>query len=87
MEAGLVPDAAVGDFDSLSGQGLVYLDTLSETEIVRLKPEKDDSDTQHALNYAIDRGRRILLFLEPQEAGSIIFWRTWNCFCWDGKEE
>ena len=39
MEAGLVPDAAVGDFDSLSGQGLVYLDTLSETEIVRLKPE------------------------------------------------
>ena len=63
MEAGLVPDAAVGDFDSLSGQGLVYLDTLSETEIVRLKPEKDDSDTQHALNYAIDRGAEDIVIL------------------------
>ena len=63
METGLVPDAAVGDFDSLSGQGLAYLDTLSGTEVVRLMPEKDDSDTQHALNYTIDRGADEIVML------------------------
>ena len=51
-----VPDVAVGDFDSLSAAGEKYLDSLKETEIVRLKPEKDDSDTQSAVNFAIDRG-------------------------------
>ena len=55
MGTDLVPDAAVGDFDSLSEEGFLYLDSLSHTEIIRLKPEKDDSDTQYAVNYAIDR--------------------------------
>lgn len=31
---------------------------MKETEIVRLKPEKDDSDTQSAVNFAIDRGAK-----------------------------
>lgn len=53
-----VPDVAVGDFDSLSSAGEKYLNTLKETEIVRLKPEKDDSDTQSAVNFAIDRGAK-----------------------------
>ena len=44
-KTGLVPDAAVGDFDSLSIEGQKFLDTLKNTEILRLKPEKDDSDT------------------------------------------
>lgn len=63
MEEGLLPDAAVGDFDSLSEAGLDYLAGLSHTEVHRLKPEKDDSDTQHALNYAIDRGAERVLIL------------------------
>ena len=54
-----VPDVAVGDFDSLSSAGEKYLNTLKETEIVRLKPEKDDSDTQSAVNFAIDRGATV----------------------------
>lgn len=53
-----VPDVAVGDFDSLSSAGEKYLNTLKGTEIVRLKPEKDDSDTQSAVNFAIDRGAK-----------------------------
>ena len=53
-----VSDVAVGDFDSLSAAGEKYLDSLKETEIVRLKPEKDDSDTQSAVNFAIDRGAK-----------------------------
>ena len=31
METGLVPDAAVGDFDSLSPEGLAYLESLENT--------------------------------------------------------
>ena len=49
METGLVPDAAVGDFDSLSPEGL--------------QPEKDDSDTQHTVNYAIEKGAEKILIL------------------------
>ena len=56
MDAGLRPNVAVGDFDSLSDRGMEYLAGLAGTETVRLKPEKDDSDTQHALNFAISRG-------------------------------
>ena len=46
MGTDLEPDVAVGDFDSLSAEGAKYMETLKHTEIRRLKPEKDDSDTQ-----------------------------------------
>ena len=57
------PDVVVGDFDSLSPEGKVYLDSLKNTEICRLKPEKDDSDTQSATNYAIARGAKQITVL------------------------
>lgn len=60
---GLIPDAAVGDFDSLSPKGMEYLNTLTDTEIIRLKPEKDDSDTQSAACFAIDRGAERIFVL------------------------
>ena len=56
LETGLVPDIVDGDFDSLSGAGKAYLESLDHTEIVRLNPEKDDTDTQSTLNLAIRRG-------------------------------
>ena len=46
---GLSPDLVVGDFDSADCPSL-------DCEIVRLIPEKDDTDTMHALSIAIDRG-------------------------------
>lgn len=63
METGLVPDIAAGDFDSLSECGKRYLEKLSNVEILRLKPEKDDSDTQSALNYAVGSGAKNVLLL------------------------
>lgn len=57
------PDVVVGDFDSLSPEGKGYLDSLKNTEICRLKPEKDDSDTQSATNYAITRGAKQITIL------------------------
>lgn len=93
---GMIPDIVVGDFDSLSAEGKIYLEGLSaepvqnlrepgsisgdagngseqagilsgqvcrKTEIVRLKPEKDDSDTQSALNFAVRRGAKRIAVL------------------------
>ena len=40
LETGLVPDIVDGDFDSLSGAGKAYLESLDHTEIVRLNPER-----------------------------------------------
>lgn len=57
------PDLAVGDFDSLSEEGEAYMESLEDLEIVRLKPEKDDSDTQSAVNHMIrERAKEILIF-------------------------
>lgn len=60
---GLIPDAAIGDFDSLSSEGMEYLESLADTEIIRLKPEKDDSDTQSAVCFAMDRGAERIFVL------------------------
>ena len=39
------------------------MDTLKNTEILRLKPEKDDSDTQSAACFAMDRGAESIFIL------------------------
>lgn len=58
-----IPDLAVGDFDSLSEEGKKYMESLKGPEIIRLKPEKDDSDTQSAVNQMIRRGAKDILIL------------------------
>ncbi len=63
MDTEYAPAIAVGDFDSLSEKGRKYLRAHKETEIISLKPEKDDSDTQSAMNLAIDRRARNILLL------------------------
>ena len=63
METGIRPDMAVGDFDSLSVAGQEYLSREKEIQIIRLKPEKDDSDTQSALHHAADCGAKNVLLL------------------------
>ena len=60
---GIRPDTAVGDFDSLSVEGQNYLKTLTDTEVIRLRPEKDDSDTQSAACFAMDRGAKRIVIL------------------------
>lgn len=63
METGIVPDAAVGDFDSLSDEGKEYLLSHEEIQVKKLMPEKDDSDTQSALRLAVERGAKEVLIL------------------------
>lgn len=56
QRADIVPNVLIGDFDSYHG-------VLPEgIEIIKTKPEKDDTDTMMALKLAIRRGyRRIML--------------------------
>ena len=63
ITAGITPDLIVGDFDSLSSEGKIYMEKLPQTSIRRLKPEKDDSDTQSAVNLAISQGAKDILIL------------------------
>lgn len=62
-ETGLVPDLVDGDFDSVSAEGKAYLESLTNTEILQLVPEKDDTDTQSAVNLAIKKGAKSILIL------------------------
>ncbi len=64
MKIGILPDVAVGDFDSLCAEGKKFLESKkNEMEIIRLKPEKDDSDTQSAMNLAVSRGAKDIAIL------------------------
>ena len=90
LEHQLLPDAVIGDFDSLSEDGKKFLEIqeeksmdseipyggmtewkvqkgfrneIKEIKVIRLRPEKDDSDTQSAMNYAIRTGaKEIVIF-------------------------
>lgn len=57
VEADITPDLLVGDFDSYEGE----LPTGVET--IRLNPEKDDTDTQHCVSIALERGMTDFLLL------------------------
>lgn len=77
MENQMIPDVAVGDFDSLSEEGWKFLEKYGyeggkaadrseqadKIEVIRLRPEKDDSDTQSAMNLAIARGAKEIAIL------------------------
>lgn len=58
---GLEPELVVGDCDSVSEELLAQLDQWEEQRpgrVIRLKPEKDDTDTLAAIRLALERGYR-----------------------------
>lgn len=63
VETQIFPDSVIGDFDSLSAEGKEYLKQARDLEIRRLRPEKDDSDTQSAVCLAVEKGAREILLL------------------------
>lgn len=61
---GLEPDLMLGDFDSVREEQLVWLQQSEEKNperVIRLKPEKDDTDTLAAIRLALKRGYRNFL--------------------------
>lgn len=56
---GVEPDLALGDFDSVGEEWLAQVELWERSEperVVRLKPEKDDTDTLAAVRVALERG-------------------------------
>ena len=56
--SGLVPDIFVGDLDSFFDEN-----KIQSREIVRLQPEKDMTDTQEAIQIAVERGADSIFIL------------------------
>ena len=54
LELGLMPQAVIGDLDSLPKASLDEL-TAGGCRILRYPPRKDETDTELALRYALDR--------------------------------
>lgn len=55
------PDLIIGDFDSLTEkerEALELLEKQAVDRVIRLKPEKDDTDMLYALKWALERGYR-----------------------------
>lgn len=62
LEHGVVPDLAVGDFDSVTEVEFSRIKAESRS-VLPLNPEKDETDTEIALNYAMEQGAsEILLY-------------------------
>lgn len=57
---GIIPDAVIGDFDSLEEKYLLEIEEKEsdKPKLVRLKPEKDDTDTLAALRMGLELGYR-----------------------------
>lgn len=52
----IVPDIIAGDFDSVNDDSLDEFSSLSDVEMLRLNPIKDDTDTEFVIREAIRRG-------------------------------
>lgn len=52
----VTPDMAVGDFDTVDPDILDDFEKSGRSRTIRLNPMKDDTDTQHAVQTAIDNG-------------------------------
>ncbi|MDR2163387.1 MAG: thiamine diphosphokinase [Clostridiales Family XIII bacterium] len=56
LAAGIKPDVVIGDFDSVGASSLAEASENSSVEIIRLNPEKDDTDMIAAVKRAIAKG-------------------------------
>ncbi|WP_338452013.1 thiamine diphosphokinase [Niallia oryzisoli] len=54
IDNGIIPDIAFGDFDSVSDTEFGIIKE-SVYELKKYKPEKDETDMEHALNWAIEQ--------------------------------
>jgi thiamine pyrophosphokinase len=56
LAAGVAPDVVIGDFDSVSEDDIAKLPGDGSVEVIRLNPEKDDTDMIAAVKHAISKG-------------------------------
>ncbi|MCX7921877.1 MAG: thiamine diphosphokinase [Clostridia bacterium] len=59
---GITPHILLGDFDSISQEDLRYFESQG-TEIMKFPAEKDMTDTELAVEIAIDKGCKTIIFI------------------------
>lgn len=59
----IIPNVIAGDFDSVSKISLDAFSAMSEVEMLRLNPVKDDTDTEFVIREAIRRGAKEITLL------------------------
>jgi len=59
LSQGLQPQIAFGDFDSVTKDELSIIEAKVEN-LIKFKPEKDETDMEHALNWAIKQNPRMI---------------------------
>nr|WP_221452173.1 thiamine diphosphokinase [Bacillus benzoevorans] len=59
LSRGIKPNIAFGDFDSVSCEELTFIEERVEN-LIKFKPEKDETDMEHALNWAITQNPQII---------------------------
>lgn len=57
------PDILIGDFDSVNKEILAYYSTHTDVEMHRLNPIKDDTDTEAAIRFSLERGAEAITLL------------------------
>lgn len=62
LKAGYKVKYAMGDFDSVTKEEMKYIEENVQ-EVIHLNPIKDDTDSEAALNEALQRGYEKILFL------------------------
>nr|WP_295971984.1 thiamine diphosphokinase [uncultured Bacillus sp.] len=59
LSQGIQPGIAFGDFDSVSPEELIFIENKVEN-LVKFKPEKDETDMELALNWAIGQSPQLI---------------------------
>lgn len=59
LSKGIEPSIAFGDFDSVSESEFITINT-SVSELKLFQPEKDETDMEHALNWAIEQKPEVI---------------------------
>ncbi|QTA37495.1 thiamine diphosphokinase [Thermosipho ferrireducens] len=62
---GVIPHVVIGDMDSLSGETLEYF-KMKGVEIIQYPAEKDETDCELAIEYALKKGARFIELLNFQ---------------------
>lgn len=57
LEAKIVPDAVIGDFDSCKPESKQFIENEFEGKLIRLLPEKDDTDMEAALTFVLENSK------------------------------
>ena len=80
LAAGIPCNCGMGDFDTVSKDVLCHFEEDQNTKLLSFPPEKDETDAELAVQFAVDQNQIRFGFLVQQEAVWIICSAIWNFF-------